>query len=127
MYEVLRCSAASTAAEIKKAYYKAAKIHHPDKGGDAEKFKEVQNAFETLSDSETRADYDAFLLLTSSCPDDDEQVDGIDEVQIISDDDDDADPSGQAGGQAGGQARWRDVTPPRSANVAAGASQRGEF
>jgi len=38
----------ATENEIKKAYHKAALIHHPDKGGDADDFKYVQTAYEIL-------------------------------------------------------------------------------
>jgi DnaJ-class molecular chaperone len=45
--------------EIKKAYRNKAKQHHPDKGGDEAVFKEIQLAYDVLSDEEKRARYDA--------------------------------------------------------------------
>lgn len=57
-YETLGVEKNATQDEIKKAYRKLASKNHPDKGGDAEKFKEVQVAYETLSDEQKRASYD---------------------------------------------------------------------
>jgi len=47
-YETLGVSINATLKEIKKAYRKLAFKYHPDKGGDAEKFNEVQEAYEEL-------------------------------------------------------------------------------
>jgi DnaJ family protein A protein 2 len=44
---------------IRKAYRKLARQHHPDRGGDPEKFKQIQNAYDVLSDPEKRKAYDA--------------------------------------------------------------------
>mmetsp|Transcript_1592 Transcript_1592/g.4100 ORF Transcript_1592/g.4100 Transcript_1592/m.4100 type:complete len:348 (+) Transcript_1592:37-1080(+) len=60
-YDLLGVARDATAAEIKKAYKKAALQHHPDKGGDPEKFKECSKAVETLADDRLRAAYDAQL------------------------------------------------------------------
>jgi molecular chaperone DnaJ len=63
-YEVLGVSKEASADEIKKAYRKLARQYHPDVNKDdptaAEKFKEVTEAYETLSDSDKRARYDRF-------------------------------------------------------------------
>ena len=47
-----------TESEIKKAYRKESLIHHPDKGGDEEKFKLANEAFSVLSDPQRRQRYD---------------------------------------------------------------------
>jgi len=59
-YQLLEVEKSASDAEIKKAYRKLAVKHHPDKGGDPEKFKEVTRAYEVLSDSEKRSKYDRF-------------------------------------------------------------------
>ena len=58
IYVVLGVTRTSTEEEIKKAYRTLALMHHPDKGGDAEKFKCVSIAYSILSDEGKRATYD---------------------------------------------------------------------
>lgn len=60
-YEVLGVSRDSSEEEIKKAFRKLAHQYHPDKvGGDEKKFKEVNEAYQALSDKQKRAQYDRF-------------------------------------------------------------------
>lgn len=58
LYKILEVIESASAAEIKKAHRRLAKEHHPDKGGDPEKFDKIQQAYEVLSDPERRAKYD---------------------------------------------------------------------
>jgi molecular chaperone DnaJ len=64
LYDTLGVKKGAPADEIKKAYRKLAAKYHPDRNpGDAsaeEKFKEVQNAYDVLSDEEKRKNYDTF-------------------------------------------------------------------
>jgi molecular chaperone DnaJ len=60
-YEVLGVAKNASADEIKKAFRKAAVLHHPDKeGGDEAKFKEINEAYEVLKDQQKRQRYDQF-------------------------------------------------------------------
>ena len=59
-YDVLGVKKDASADEIKKAFRKLARKHHPDAGGDEEKFKELNNAYEVLSDPEKRSEYDQY-------------------------------------------------------------------
>ena len=58
LYDVLGVSNDADTNEIKKAFKKQAMVHHPDKGGDPEKFKEIQKAHEILTDDRRRQIYD---------------------------------------------------------------------
>ena len=57
-YELLEISKNATEEEIKKAYKTLAKKHHPDKGGNKETFQKIQEAYDTLSDSTKKHEYD---------------------------------------------------------------------
>jgi curved DNA-binding protein len=57
-YETLGVAKNATADDIKRAYRKLASQHHPDKGGDTSRFQEIQSAYDTLSDSVKRQEYD---------------------------------------------------------------------
>ncbi len=57
-YKVLDIKPEATPDEIKKAYRKQSLIHHPDKGGNADKFKQVSESYEILSDPDKREIYD---------------------------------------------------------------------
>ncbi|MBX4201477.1 molecular chaperone DnaJ [Candidatus Saccharibacteria bacterium] len=59
-YEVLGVGKDASADEIKKAYRREAVQHHPDRGGDELKFKEVSEAYEVLKDDSKRKRYDQF-------------------------------------------------------------------
>lgn len=59
-YSILGVRSSATEAEIKRAYRQRAIASHPDKGGDAETFKAVAEAYEVLSDADRRATYDRF-------------------------------------------------------------------
>ncbi len=58
-YSILGVSRTASADEVKKAYRKLAHEHHPDKKtGDEAKFKEVNEAYQVLSDPQKRSNYD---------------------------------------------------------------------
>merc|ERR1719158_1124793 len=57
-YELLGVEKTATYDEIRKAFRKLALKNHPDRGGDKEKFQEINAAYEVLSDKEKRDIYD---------------------------------------------------------------------
>ncbi|PKQ10359.1 MAG: molecular chaperone DnaJ [Actinobacteria bacterium HGW-Actinobacteria-9] len=59
-YDILGVKRDASADEIKKAFRRLARKHHPDTGGSEEKFKELNEAYEILSDAEKRKQYDQY-------------------------------------------------------------------
>lgn len=59
-YKILGVSPNASQEEIKKAYRRLAHRHHPDKGGNEKKFKEINEAYQVLSDQSKRKQYDQY-------------------------------------------------------------------
>ncbi len=59
-YEILGVEKKATQDDIKKAFRKLAQKHHPDKGGDEAKFKEITEAYAILGDDKRRREYDSY-------------------------------------------------------------------
>ncbi len=59
-YAVLGVDKSASGEDIKRAFRKLAHKYHPDKGGDTEKFKEVNEAYSILSDEKKRKEYDTY-------------------------------------------------------------------
>jgi len=57
-YERLGVSKNASQDELKRAYKKASMKHHPDRGGDEEQFKLINEAYATLKDPQKKAEYD---------------------------------------------------------------------
>src|SRR3990167_6502898 len=62
-YVILGVSRTASADEIKRAYRTLAQSHHPDKGGEPERFKEVSEAYQVLGDPQKRSTYDQFGMV----------------------------------------------------------------
>ena len=59
-YDILGVSRSATDKDIRKAYKAKSMQHHPDRGGDEEKFKEINEAYSTLKDPQKKAMYDQY-------------------------------------------------------------------
>ena len=59
-YTILGVKKDATADEIKKSFRRLAHEHHPDKGGDQAKFKDINEAYQVVGDAEKRKTYDQF-------------------------------------------------------------------
>ncbi len=59
-YNLLGIQKGASADDIKRAYRKLAGENHPDRGGDAEKFKKINEAYQVLSDTQKRSQYDQY-------------------------------------------------------------------
>lgn len=60
-YKILGVDKNASAEDLKRAFHKMAHQHHPDKaGGDAEKFKEINEAYQVLGNPQKRQQYDQF-------------------------------------------------------------------
>ncbi len=59
-YDTLGIDKKASKDEVKKAFRKLAQKHHPDKGGEEAKFKEITEAYSVLSDDGKRREYDAY-------------------------------------------------------------------
>jgi curved DNA-binding protein len=67
-YETLGIANTATQSDIKLAYRKLAKKHHPDLGGDVAKFQQINEAYEILNDSSKKTNYDISLKHAQSQP-----------------------------------------------------------
>src|SRR5688572_14642658 len=107
-YDTLGVPKNASAEEIKKAYRKLAREHHPDaSGGDETRFKEIQGAYDVLSDPEKRQQYDTFGSANG-------RAGGQAGPQFA-----DFDLSDLFGGIFGGPARQRGPVPERGADIEA--------
>ena len=69
LYEELGLKKNATQVEIKSSYRRLVKQHHPDAGGEKEKFLAIQNAWETLNDPLKKREYDKNLFFLNQSSD----------------------------------------------------------
>ena len=67
-YALLRCHTTALPSELRLAYLKRVREEHPDKGGDADRFKTLKDAFDVLKDEGLRAAYDEGIQHGASIP-----------------------------------------------------------
>ncbi len=65
LYNILDVDMEAKSDEIKNAYIKLVKVHHPDHGGNPEMFQQITRAYEILHNKETRKEYDLYYLKKS--------------------------------------------------------------
>ena len=58
-YSTLGINRSASQEEIKQAYRRMAKQHHPDRGGDTAQFQKIEEAYRILSDPQKKQDYDS--------------------------------------------------------------------
>ena len=56
-FAILNVNQDASINEIRQVYHELSKIHHPDRGGDSEKFKEIAQAYKTLTDEEAKKNW----------------------------------------------------------------------
>jgi molecular chaperone DnaJ len=57
-YQILGVDKGISQEDLKKTYRKLSKVHHPDRGGDENRFKDISEAYDTLGDTQKRQQYD---------------------------------------------------------------------
>jgi curved DNA-binding protein CbpA len=65
LYDIIGIDMEANIDEIKSAYIKLAKTHHPDHGGNSEMFQQITKAYEILNNKEVRKEYDLYYLKKS--------------------------------------------------------------
>ncbi len=61
-YDTLGVPENASDQDIKKAYKKLAMQHHPDKGGDAKKFQQISEAYDSIKTKDKRQHYDQIII-----------------------------------------------------------------